>query len=92
MLPAATYMCADLYDPDHNVKFFGFDEKIDLYVEPDTILMWRCYPQLGSIIYFYKFIIFTLVIIMSKSKKATFVDLKKSFASPEIFQDDSDQL
>lgn len=45
LLPATTYMCADLYDPDYNVKFFGYDEKIDLYVEPDTILMWRCYPQ-----------------------------------------------
>ena len=45
MKQANVYMCADLYDPDYNVKFFAFDEKITLYIEPDNIVMWRCYPQ-----------------------------------------------
>jgi len=41
----SSYMCADLFDPDHNSKLFAFDEKITLYIEPDTIVMWRCYPE-----------------------------------------------
>lgn len=40
-----SYMCADLFDPDYNTKLFAFNEKITLYIEPDTIVMWRCYPE-----------------------------------------------
>lgn len=42
---ASSYLCADLFDPNHNAKLFGFAEKITLNLTPDTIVMWRCYPQ-----------------------------------------------
>ena len=40
-----SYLCADLYDEDHKSTVFAFDEKITLYIPPDSIVMWRCYPQ-----------------------------------------------
>lgn len=39
------YLCADLFDENHNSHMYAFDEKITLYIAPDNIIMWRCYPQ-----------------------------------------------
>ena len=40
-----SYLCADLYDEDHKSTVFAYNEKITLYIPPDSIVMWRCYPQ-----------------------------------------------
>lgn len=43
--PGTGYLCADLYDQNHKAEMIGFDEKITLYVAPDSIIMWRCFPM-----------------------------------------------
>ena len=39
------YMCADIYDPNHKVTNWTMDQKVTLYLTPDSILMYRCYPM-----------------------------------------------
>jgi hypothetical protein len=38
-------MCADVYDPNHKTYTWKMSEDVALYVTPDSILMFRCYPM-----------------------------------------------
>ena len=38
------YQCRDLYDPSHKVYTYQMTQKIQLYVAPDSIILYRCYP------------------------------------------------
>ena len=38
------YLCLDLFDPNQGIYTYQMTEKIQLYVAPDSIIMYRCFP------------------------------------------------
>lgn len=40
-----SYLCVDLFDPNHRAVSYKLKETINLYIFPDSILMYRCYPE-----------------------------------------------
>lgn len=43
-----SYLCVDLFDPNHRAISYKLKETISLYILPDSIIMYRCYPEYFS--------------------------------------------